>query len=67
MGGFEKFKKELPFKEKLYSFFTCKRISDTKYEHILNPMGGNFQKASPSLKSVTDILHGSNLAQLYLT
>ena len=35
MSGFEKFKEELPCKEKFYSSFKCKKISDKEYEHVL--------------------------------
>ena len=36
MSGFEKFKKHLPNKEKIYSLLTDKKISDKDYEHVLN-------------------------------
>ena len=36
MRGFEKFKEELPSKEKFYSLLTVKRISDNEYDHVLN-------------------------------
>ena len=36
MSDFEKFKKELPRKEKSYSFLTDKKICDKEYEHALN-------------------------------
>ena len=36
MSHFEKFKEELPNKEKFYSSLTCKKISDKEYEHVLN-------------------------------
>ena len=35
MSDFEKFKEELPHKEKLYSLLTGKEISDKEYEHVL--------------------------------
>ena len=35
MNGFEKFKEELPSKEKFYSFLTGKKINDNDYEHVL--------------------------------
>ena len=34
--NFEKFKKELPSKEKFYSSLTDRKISDKEYEHVLN-------------------------------
>ena len=34
MSDFEKFKEELPSKEKFYSLLTGKKISDKEYEHI---------------------------------
>ena len=34
MGGFERFKEEMPSKEKFYSSLTCKKISDKEYEHF---------------------------------
>ena len=36
MRNFEKFKQELPSKEKLYSSLTNRKITDKEYEHILN-------------------------------
>ena len=36
MSNFEKFKEELPSKEKFYSSLTDRKISDKEYEHILN-------------------------------
>ena len=36
MRGFEKFKEELPSKEKFYGSLTGKRISDNEYDHVLN-------------------------------
>ena len=36
MNGFEKFKEELPSKEKFYSSLTDRKISDKEYEHVLN-------------------------------
>ena len=36
MSGFEKFKEELPSKEKFYSSLTDRKISDKEYEHVLN-------------------------------
>ena len=35
MSKFEKFKEELPNKEKIYSSLTVKRISDKEYEHVV--------------------------------
>ena len=35
MSDFEKFKEQLPSKEKFYSLLTGKKISDKKYEHVL--------------------------------
>ena len=35
MGDFEKFKVELPSKEKFYSSLAGKIVSDKKYEHVL--------------------------------
>ena len=35
MSNFEKFKEELPRKENYYSSLTVKKISDKKYEHVL--------------------------------
>ena len=35
ISHFEKFKEELPSKEKFYSSLTGKRISDKDYEHVL--------------------------------
>ena len=35
MGDFEKFKDELPRKEKFYSFLTGKRNSAKEYKHII--------------------------------
>ena len=32
----EKFKEKLPSKEKFYSSLTDRKISDKKYEHVLN-------------------------------
>ena len=36
MGNFEKFKEELPSKEKFYSSLTNKKISDKEYDNQLN-------------------------------
>ena len=36
MNDFEKFKKELPTEEKVYSSLTGRRITDKEYEHALN-------------------------------
>ena len=36
MRDFEKFKEELPSKEKFYSPLTNRRIVDKEYEHVLN-------------------------------
>ena len=36
MSDFEKFKEEIPSKEKSYSSLTGKEITDKKYEHVLN-------------------------------
>ena len=36
MSGFEKFKGELPSKEKFYSSLTDRKIRDKEYEHVLN-------------------------------
>ena len=36
MSNFEKFKEQLPTKEKFYSLLTSKKVSDKEYEHILN-------------------------------
>ena len=36
MNDFQKFKEELPSKEKLYSFLTDKKSSYKEYEHIVN-------------------------------
>ena len=35
MSSFEKFKEQLPSKEKFYSSLTGKNISDKDYEHVL--------------------------------
>ena len=35
MNDFERFKEELPSKEKFYSLLTGKKISDKEYEHAL--------------------------------
>ena len=42
MGNFEKFKEQLPSKEKFYSSLTSKKISDKKYEHVLQ-VSNNFE------------------------
>ena len=36
MSHFEKFKEELPSKEKFYSSLTDKKITNKEYEHVLN-------------------------------
>ena len=36
MGNFEKFKEELPSKEKFYCSLTNKKISDKEYDNLLN-------------------------------
>ena len=36
MKDFEKFREELPSKEKFYNALTNKRITDKEYEHLLN-------------------------------
>ena len=36
MSYFQKFNKELPSQEKLYSSLTSENISDKEYEHVLN-------------------------------
>ena len=36
ISDFEKFKEELPSKEKVYSFLTDRKISDKEYKHVLN-------------------------------
>ena len=36
MNHFEKFKEELPSKEKFYSSLTDRKISDKEYEYVLN-------------------------------
>ena len=33
---FEKFKEELPCKERFYSSLTCRKITDKEFEHVLN-------------------------------
>ena len=38
MNDFEKFKEQIPDKEKFYSSLTGKNISDKKYEHVLEQM-----------------------------
>ena len=35
MNDFEKFKKELPSKEKFYSSLTGKKVVTKKYDHVL--------------------------------
>ena len=36
MSDFEKFKEDLPSKERFYSLLTGKKISDKEYKHVLN-------------------------------
>ena len=36
MSDFEKFKEELPSKEKFYSSLTHRKVSDKEYENVLN-------------------------------
>ena len=36
MSDFEKFKEELPSKEKFYNSLTDRKIGDKEYEHVLN-------------------------------
>ena len=36
MRDFEKFKEELPSKERFYSSLTDRKISDKEYENVLN-------------------------------
>ena len=36
MSYFEKFKEELPSKEKFYSSLTDRKISNKEYEHVIN-------------------------------
>ena len=36
MSYFEKFKEELPGKEKFYSPLTDRKISNKEYEHVIN-------------------------------
>ena len=36
MSDFEKFKEELPSKEKFYSFLTDRKITDKEFELVLN-------------------------------
>ena len=36
MSDFEKFKEDLPSKEKFYSSLSDRKISDKEYEHVLN-------------------------------
>ena len=36
MSDFEKFKEELPSKEKFYNSLTDGKITDKEYEHVLN-------------------------------
>ena len=36
MSDFEKFKEELPSKEKFYSSLANRKINDKEYEHVLN-------------------------------
>ena len=36
MSNFEKFKEELPSKEKFYSSLTDRKVSDKEHEHVLN-------------------------------
>ena len=36
MGDFEKFKEELPSKEKFYSSLTNRKIIEKEFEHVLN-------------------------------
>ena len=36
MTDFEKFKEELPSKEKFYNLLTDKKITDKNYEHVIN-------------------------------
>ena len=36
MSDFERFKEELPSKEKFYSLLTDRKISDKEHDHVLN-------------------------------
>ena len=36
MSDFEKYKEELPTKEKFYSSLNDRKITDKEYEHVLN-------------------------------
>ena len=36
MNNFEKFKEELPSKEKFYSSLAGRKINNKEYEHVLN-------------------------------
>ena len=36
MSDFEKFKEELPSREKFYSSLTDRKIADKEYEHVIN-------------------------------
>ena len=36
MSDFERFKEELPSKEKFYSSLTGRKITDKEYEHVFN-------------------------------
>ena len=36
MSEFEKFKEELPSKEKFYSFLAGKNVTGKEYEHVFN-------------------------------
>ena len=36
MSDFEKFKEKLPSKENFYSSLTTRKVTDRKYEHVLN-------------------------------
>ena len=42
MSNFEKFKEELPSKQKFCSSLTNRKISDKEHEHVLN-IWGKFQ------------------------
>ena len=44
MTDFEKFKEELPNKEKFYSSLTDRKITDKEYEHVLNVWKKNEMK-----------------------
>ena len=56
MSEFEKFKEELPSKEKFYSFLAGKNVTGKEYEHVFNVWNKLEMKAMKDFYLKCDVL-----------